>query len=371
MDGALLIDFARAYPKGPTIEAAARLMAAGATVTVLFGPSGAGKTTVLRAIAGLDRPDSGRIAFDGETWFDAATRTWVPPERRGIGYVSQDPALFPHMSVAANLAYGLRGADAGERRRRVAEVVALLGLAGLEGRHPRALSAGERQRVALGRAISRRPRLLLLDEPLSSLDAPARERLRAELRGVVAALDVPTILVTHDRVEALALGDEVAVLAEGRIHQVGPIAEVFSRPASLAVASTVGVETVVPARILSASEGLVEIAAGAARLVAVAPAGGAAPLPTEAFACIRAEEVVVEPGAGAPSSARNHLAGRIVEARPEGPLVRLAIDCGFRLVAFVTRRSHEDLGLREGAQVTASIKAPAVRLVPREGARAG
>jgi molybdate transport system ATP-binding protein len=334
-------------------------------VTVLFGPSGSGKTTVLRCLAGLDRPDRGTIRFGSEVWFDSAQNRFVPPQQRGVGLVLQDHALFPHLTVARNLGYGLFRLPRGEREARVAEVARLAGLAGLLTRRPRELSGGERQRVALGRALAPRPRLLLLDEPLSALDAPAREELRGELRRLLRASGVPALVVTHDRVEALALGDRLAVLAEGAIRQVGPVGEVFQAPADLAVARVVGTENVLAAHVLSRDQGLVTLEVGSARLVAVDPGGAL----EEAFACIRAEEVVLEEAPGAPSSARNLLAGTVAALLPEGATVRVTLDCGFRLVALVTRRSAEELGLAAGRRVAALVKAPAVRLVPREARR--
>jgi len=190
----------------------------------LFGPSGAGKTTVVRCIAGLERPDRGHVRFAGETWFDggrATIRRAASPRRR---YVGQNSALFPHLTVRDNVGYGLRAA---KRTVRIDEMLALLDLGDLERRYPRELSGGEAQRVALARAVAPEPRLLLLDEPLGALDVPTRQHLRSQLRALIARTGVFAVLVTHDRTEAIALGDEMAVLAEGRIRQVGPALEVF------------------------------------------------------------------------------------------------------------------------------------------------
>jgi molybdate transport system ATP-binding protein len=356
----LAADFEKPFPGGPVIRAALRMPADAFSVTVLFGPSGSGKTTVLRCLAGLERPARGFIRFGGETWFDAARGLSLPPQQRDIGYVFQEYALFPHLTVARNLGYGLGGLPAGERSRRVAEMLDLLGLYGLEGRYPARLSGGERQRVALGRALVRRPRLLLLDEPLSALDAPTREQLRRELRRLLAALRVPALLVTHDRVEALALGDRVVVLDGGRVCQSGPVAEVFSRPADLTVARVVGVETVEAATVLEIKDGLAAVAVGRARLVALA--GDMAP--GEAYVSIRAEDVILERGAAA-GSARNRLPARVLGLMPEGPMVRVSLDCGFPLAALVTGQACAELGLCEGDEIAALIKAPAVHLIPR------
>ena len=361
MSGDLSFDLVRRFPGGAEVRAALDLPAAGGPVTVLFGPSGAGKSTVLRCLAGLERPDAGFIRFDGERWFEAGTRP-VPPQRRGVGLLFQDYALFPHLTAGANVGYGLSGLPAGARAARVREVAALLRVEELLARRPGALSGGERQRVALARALAPRPRLLLLDEPLSALDAPTRDELRGELRSLLRRAAVPALVVTHDRVEALALGDRVAVLAEGRVRQLGPVPEVFGAPADRAVARVVGTENVVPVRILDRAEGLVTAAAGAVRLRAIDPGR----LEGEAWACIRAEEVILEPAPGAPTSARNQLAGTVASLVPEGPLVRVVLDCGFRLVALVTPQAAAQLGLAPGRPVAALVKAPSIRLVPHE-----
>ncbi|MGC3999467.1 MAG: ABC transporter ATP-binding protein [Anaeromyxobacter sp.] len=358
----LSLDLVRRFPRGPTVTARASWPLGGAPVTVLFGPSGSGKTTVLRALAGLDRPDEGQISFEGEAWFDARRRLFVPPQRRRVGVLFQEYALFPHLSVAANVAFGLRALPRAAQRARVAELAGWLGLTPLLARRPAELSGGQRQRVALARALAPRPRLLLLDEPLSALDAPTREALRGELRHLLESAGVPAVVVTHDRVEALALGDRLVVLAGGGVRQIGPVHEVFSAPADAEVARVVGTENVLPARLERREDGLVRVRAGGAELVAVDPGG----LEAEAYACVRAEDVVVEPEEAVHlSSAQNQLRGRVVARREEGPLVRLTLDCGVTLVALVTRQSAERLGLDPGRAVCAVVKAPNVRLVTR------
>jgi len=357
----LAFDIVRRFARGPVISARAAWPLGGAPVTVLFGASGSGKTTVLRSLAGLDRPDEGSIAFGGERWFDAAQGLFTSPQARGVGLLFQDYALFPHLSVRANLAYGLHRLSASERAARVAELAGRLGVAGLLDRRPAQLSGGQKQRVALARALAPRPRLLLLDEPLSALDAPTREALRGELRHLLEQAGVPAIVVTHDRIEALSLGDRLAVLVEGTVRQVGPVHQVFSEPVDVEVARVVGTENVFPARLLRREGGLVVVRAGEAELVAVDPGG----LDDEAYACVRAEEVALEPEHGGDSSARNRLAGTVASRREEGPLSRIAVDCGVRLVALVTRASAERLGLVPGRRVTAIVKAPSVRVVPR------
>ena len=185
----------------------------GRETVALVGPSGAGKTSVLRAIAGLLRPERGRIALDGKTWFDAETKVDLPPDRRSVGLVFQEYALFPHMTVAENVAY------AGPRR--VDDLLELLGITPLRDARPGELSGGERQRVAVARALARDPAVLLLDEPLAALDAHTRARVRAELGDLLGRLGLPTLLVTHDFQDAAALADRVGVLVDGSIVQEG------------------------------------------------------------------------------------------------------------------------------------------------------
>ena len=240
MERALTFEIVRRFRRGPRIAARAEWALAQDRVTVLFGPSGAGKTTILRALAGLERPDAGVVVFDGETWFDAARRVNVPPQARRVGLVFQDSALFPHLPVEGNIAFGLRGRPRAERRARVEELAARLGIEDLLHRRPAELSSGQRQRVALARALAPGPRLLLLDEPLSALDGPAREALRGELRALLERAEVPAVVVTHDRAEARALGHRLAVLVDGVIRQVGPVERVLAAPADAEVARVVG-----------------------------------------------------------------------------------------------------------------------------------
>ncbi|MDD9205090.1 ATP-binding cassette domain-containing protein, partial [Georgenia sp. 10Sc9-8] len=196
----------------------------GPPVTVLFGPSGSGKTTVLRVLAGLDRTPGGRVVMDGTVWDDGA-RHHLPARRRRVGYLFQDHALFPHLDVDANVAYGLVGVPRAERAGWVRAALRAADAGHLTGRRVAGLSGGEAQRVALARALAPSPQLLLLDEPLSALDGPTRAHLRAELRRILVAQAVPTVVVTHDRAEALALADRVVVLVDGRVRQTGTPAE--------------------------------------------------------------------------------------------------------------------------------------------------
>jgi molybdate transport system ATP-binding protein len=351
--------FRKQFPGGPEIIADDLCLGGG--ITVLFGASGSGKTTILRCLAGLERPAEGFIYFDQEKWFDADADYFLPPRKRGVGFVPQDYALFPHLTVARNVSYGLQELPAAERAPRVAETLQWLGLADLENRRPRELSGGQQQRVALARAVVRRPKLLLLDEPLAALDTPTRLRLRGELRQQLRQLGIPTILVTHDRHEALALGDDVVMLHAGRNVQHGAIPDVFSRPANLAVAEITAVETIQPGKILEIKDGLATVTVGGARLRAMA-----GDLPANAHAvyvCIRAEDVVLMRMDSLPSSPRNRLAATVTAVTREGPLVLVNLDCGFPLTALLTRAACDELALHGGAHVVALIKAPQVHLI--------
>jgi molybdate transport system ATP-binding protein len=239
--------------------------------------------------------------------------------------------------------------------------VELFRLQGFEAAKPRELSGGQQQRVALARAVAPRPQLLLLDEPLSALDTPTRLQLRGELRILLKQLALPSIIVTHDWAEALTLGDVMAVMGEGQVHQVGKPHEVFSRPADADVARIVGVETVVQGQVIENANGLATVTVNGTRLKGLSSdAIGAA-----VYVCIRAEDVVVEQAGSGMTSARNHLMGRVSEIAPQGVMVQVTIDCGFPLTATITRGAVEDLCLVPGASVIAAIKAGAVHLVSR------
>ena len=233
--------------------------AAGDEVVTLFGPSGAGKSLTLQCLAGLTRPDAGRVVVNGRVFDDAAAGVHLPPQARHLGYVFQGYALFPHLTVAENVAFGLRSRPGVERRRRTAEVLAQMGLGELAGRYPGELSGGQQQRVALGRAVAPDPAVLLLDEPLSALDAPLRRQLREELRALIVGLRRTVVLVTHDLGEAYQLGDRLVLYETGRVVQAGPKAEVLGRPASETVARLIGLRNVVRGTVVKTAPDRVEI----------------------------------------------------------------------------------------------------------------
>ena len=357
----LIARFTKRFARGATIDVDFTQSTKGFSVTALIGPSGCGKTTMLRCLAGLNRPDRGTIEFQGQTWFDHNRQIVLSPQQRDIGFLFQEYALFPHLTVAENIGFGLRDHSVIERRRRVTEILDLFDLTGFKKRLPQQLSGGQQQRVALGRALARRPRLLLLDEPLSALDALLREQMRGELRRMLAEFGTPVIVVTHDRVEAIALADRVAVMDSGSIQQIGSVQEIFTRPKNAALARLVGVETVVAGEIVEVQEGLATVRVGDARLLAVAPS-----ISTRfVHVCIKAEDVALQKGSGGSSSIRNHLSATIMSLTPEGPLVRVSLDCGFDLTALITRPASEELQLQAGDKVTAMLKAPAIHLIAR------
>ena len=243
-------------------------------IGVLIGPSGCGKTTLLRAVAGLERVSAGEIRLGDEVVSSA--RVHVAPERRRIGMVFQDYALFPHLDVAHNVGFGLKHLAAAERRARVAEVLALVDLTGSEKRFPHELSGGQQQRVALARAMAPSPRLLLLDEPFSNLDVDLRERLAHELRGILKAAGATALFVTHDQLEAFAIGDQIGVMQQGRLHQWDDAYSLYHRPATRFVADFIGHGVFVPAHIVATAEGArIDTPLGTLRNVTDCPLPGA------------------------------------------------------------------------------------------------
>jgi iron(III) transport system ATP-binding protein len=270
----------------PAVDGVSLALEAG-QIGVLLGPSGCGKTSLLRAVAGLERMAAGRISMDGQVLADGATGRSVPAEERRIGMVFQDFALFPHLSVAQNVAYGLHGRPRAQRRERVQEMLELVGLAHAAERAPHELSGGQQQRVALARALAPAPRLLLLDEPFSSLDVELRERLAHDVRQILRQNGTTALVVTHDQLEAFALGDVIGVMNQGRLEQWGDAYSLYHRPASRFVAQFIGQGVLAPARVVVDAQGRrVETPLGAFGAAAGVPGPG------ECEVLLRADDVV-------------------------------------------------------------------------------
>ena len=312
----------------------------------LVGPSGAGKSTALRAIAGLIRPRRGSIALGSETWFDAGRGVDVPPERRSVGLVFQEYALFPHLSVADNVAYGANGEVGGLLER--------LGVASLARERPSSLSGGELQRVALARALARDPAVLLLDEPLGALDALTRDRVRSQLRTHLGEAALPTLLVTHDFTDAAALADRVGVLVDGAIVQTGTAGELIAAPATAFVAELAGTNFVAGTATPRADDLSSVALGGGLEIVSSDRAQGAVHVLIHPWDISIARAVPAD-------SMQNHIRGRITSFVPIGNRVRLRVG---PLTAEITGASAEQLSLAEGDEVVASFKATAARILP-------
>jgi molybdate transport system ATP-binding protein len=324
----------------------------------LAGPSGAGKTSVLRVVAGLLRPERGRVVADGVTWLDTGSRIDLPPERRSCGYVFQEYALFPHLSAWQNVAYALRGVPRGERRGRAVELLDRFGLGPRANDRPRTLSGGERQRVAVARVLARDPGVLLLDEPLSALDARTRAGAARELAAVLRDLDLPALLVTHDFAEAAQLGDRVGVIDAGRIIQEGSPTELAAAPRSAFVADFTGA-VVLTGFAGAGSDGLTRVELdGGGTVLSTDP--GAGPVAVSVYPW----EIAIEPAGDEPhGSSQNRLVAEVLSITTVGNRVRLGLAGPQPLTAEITAASAERLGLRIGAQVAATWKAAATRVV--------
>lgn len=312
----------------------------------LVGPSGSGKTTVLRAIAGLTRPDRGRVQLGREAWFDSARSVDLPPEERSVGFVFQDYALFPHLTVEQNVAFGGKA--------RVRDLLERFGIAHLAAARPARLSGGERQRVGLARALARDPRVLLLDEPLSALDPHTRAAVRAELKSVLSELPLPTLIVTHDFEDAVALASRVGVLLRGRLLQLGAPRDLVDAPAHPFVASLTG-GNLLAGRTHGRDRGLTRVVLEDGTVVLSAePGEGRVGLVVQPWDVAVAREAPND-------SSLNHVRGPISSLVPSGNRVRVRVG---PLTAEVTAASAERLSLAPGEWVVASFKATGTRIVP-------
>ena len=343
-----------ASDNGLTIEAE---FSVGTGFTILFGPSGAGKTTILDCIAGLQKPDSGRIAVRDETFFDSKPQINIPTRHRNIGYLFQTLALFPHMTVRQNIEYGLAQLDARERQSRSGEIADSFGIAGLLDRRPGKISGGERQRVALGRALVTRPKALLLDEPMSALDRNTKSRILDDLRTWNEAHAVPILYVTHEREEVYALGDRVLVLEAGKIVADGTPHDVLSRPQRESVAQLAGFENIFDCSVGAAhsEQGTMTCRIDGSQVTLEVPltrVGVGKPVRVG----VRAGDILLASSQPHDLSARNVIAGKIKSLRQQDVTVIAEVDCGAIFTVHVTPGARLSLGLETGKPVWLVLK---------------
>jgi molybdate transport system ATP-binding protein len=332
-----------------TFDASADLTVERGETLALVGPSGAGKTTVLRVVAGLLRPQSGRVTLDDTVLLDTDRGVDVPPERRRVGYLFQEYALFPHLDVLRNVRFGARD------RAHAQALLERFRIEGLARARVGELSGGERQRVALARALARDPAVLLLDEPLSALDTHTRASVRAELRELLDGLGLPAVLVTHDFEDAATLAHRVGVIGDGRVLQLATPTELVAAPADSFVASFTGA-ALLPGQVVELQDGLTRVALDGGLFVWSADSASG-PVSVAVYPW----EVSV--GREEPHDSRmNHVTGAVLSLAPMGNRVRVRVG---PLVAEITAASAQRLDLRPGAVVTASFKATAARLFPR------
>jgi len=319
---------------------------------VIIGPSGAGKTILLEMIAGIHRPATGRILFEGNDI------TYDQPKDRHIAMMYQDLMLFPHMTVKENILFSMkiRKTDGKETEEKVSELVNILGISHLMSRNPDTLSGGEAQRVALARALIQKPRLLLLDEPLSALDSMTRERLRQEIQKIHQHLKIPIVHITHHFEDVYALAEKVAIMQDGQIIQTGKPEDVFAHPCTPYVAEICGTENIFRGEAIAEGTGSV-LNLGELHIKITAQYSG------PVVAVLRSEDIIisVEPFR---SSARHTLQATVVDLISAGPFIRVVLDTGIRMIAIVTRTSCEELSLNPGSRVYITFKESAIHVIP-------
>lgn len=335
-----------------------------AGITILFGASGAGKTTLLNCIAGLQVPDTGRTSVGLRVFFDRDQRIDLPVQRRNVGYVFQELALFPHLSAEDNIAYGLRGGNKHEQQRRTAEILESFRIAHLSAQKPREISGGERQRVALARALVIDPCLLLLDEPLAALDAATKGKIIDDLRSWNETHRVPILYVTHSHDEVFALGERVIAIEEGRIVAQGTPHEVMSAPRQETVALLAGFENILNAEVLSAHEGrgTMTCRVGNSQVVLETPLVRAK-IDSTLRIGIRAGDILLATIQPQGLSARNIIPGRVVSLQQRDVIVIARVDCGVELNVQLTLAARDSLELREGREVWLILKTHACHLM--------
>lgn len=338
------------------LKMSCRFHAAAGSTTAIVGISGAGKTTVLRTIAGLVHPTGGRIVCDETAWYDEAANCWVPPQRRECAFVFADAALFPHMSARENVAFGLRarGDKSVNVKRRVTDALEFLGVAELANRRALSLSSGEAQRVAIARALVLDPRVLLLDEPLNAIDVERRGPIRQAMLRLIKELGMSCVLVSHDPVEAALFSESLLVMEGGDIVQRGSPAQLRERPLTRYVAAFAGVNLY--RGVASPAEGgLSEVTVEGAVFTILGHASGPVALVIDPDAVVLSKE---KPS----SSARNRLVGDVSAIVPDGPSLRVTIASRPSIVARITRRSADDLDCVPGATMHATFKASEVHV---------
>lgn len=326
-------------------------------ITILFGPSGAGKSTLLDCIAGLTRPDTGRIAMNGELLFDSAKNINARPQHRQVSYVFQSLALFPHMTAEANVAYGLPDLPEHERRARVSEILQMFRVEKLRARKPREISGGEQQRIALARSLVTLPRVLLLDEPLTGMDAELKASIIDDLRAWNAAQQIPILYVTHSREEVDALGERVIALVHGKIVSEGTPREVLDAPRRKRLAQAAGFENLLSATILDLREadGVMRVRLANTTCEIEVPLGHASP-GDHVRVAVRAGDILLAAEMPRGLSARNVLEGKIVSIERRGALVVARVDCGVTFTVHVTPGAERTLELATEKKVWLVLK---------------
>jgi molybdate transport system ATP-binding protein len=333
-------------------------------ITMLFGASGSGKTTLLRSVAGLTRPDGGRIAIGDRVLFDSKSDVDVAVPDRHVGYVFQQAALFPHMSLHENIEYGLDRVSADDRRQRVSSIAESFRIADILGRRPAQVSGGERQRAALARALVTEPSLLLLDEPLSALDYAIQSRIMDDLRRVNEVRRIPMLYVTHNHREVYTLGERAIVIDNGRVIASGTPHDVLDRPEQTVIANLAGFENVFEATVVERREpaGTLECRVEGSTTELEVPLT-AANVGARIRVAIRAGDILVGSQEPRGLSARNVLRGRLVELSARGPTMVAIVDAGARFTVHLTPTGVESLHLKPGDHVWLIVKTYSCRIV--------
>jgi len=333
-------------------------------ITILFGPSGAGKSTVLDCIAGLVRPDSGRIIAGEEVLFDSQRGVSCPPQERRVAYVFQTLALFPHLNAEENVAYGLDGMPREERSARVQEILMAFRVDKLRARRPAEISGGERQRIALARSLVTQPRVLLLDEPLTGLDAELKASILDDLRAWNAARRIPILYVTHSREEVDALGERVIAMDHGHVLSEGTPTQVLEAPRRKRLAQAAGFENLLSGTVMDLREadGVMRVRLSESACEIEVPLGYAMAKDRVRVA-IRAGDILLATSQPHDLSARNVIEGHIVAMETRGTLVRARVDCGVEFIVHVTPGASRTLELAVGRLVWLVLKTHSCHLV--------